>query len=154
VAALRILAARRLTEAQLWARLSRKEYQDDDIRSAVAWCKAEGYLDDALFAQLYVDGRAKAVGDTRLIGELVRRGVDREAAAQTVARSETSEEARLARALEKLLRNRPSTTYPSAARALERLGFPAPAIYRHLRAHATGFPISQPAGEDSPAGCE
>jgi regulatory protein len=143
-----MLAARRLTEAQLWSRLARRELPEDDIRDAVAWCKAEGYVDDALFARLYVDGRRKAVGDVRLVGELVRRGVEREIAAATVARSEHSEDQRLAMALDALFRVRPVTTYPSAARHLERLGFPASSIYRHLRAHASRFAAVAVKGED------
>lgn len=146
-----MLAARRLTEAQLWTRLARKDFSDDEIVSTVAWCKAEGYLDDALFARLYVDGREKAVGDARLVGELVRRGIDREAAARSVQRSERTEEARLAGALANLFRKRPTATYATAARALERLGFPAAAIYRHLRLHASRFSAGMPTREDSPA---
>jgi regulatory protein len=133
---LRLLAARRLTESALYERLLKKAYGEDEIREAVAFCKREGYLDDALFARLYVEGTRKAVGDARLVGELVRRGIDRETARETVASAEAGEEARLAAALEKLIRLRPGMSYPSAARALERLGFPAARIYRHLRGAA------------------
>lgn len=136
VAALRLLAQRRLTEAQLALRLGRRGYDDHEIRRAVESCKADGFVDDALFAQLFVDGRGKAVGDARLVAELVQRGVDRDAAARSVASAERAEDDRLAVALDKLFRTRTSLSYPSAARALERLGFPAPAIYRHLRARA------------------
>jgi regulatory protein len=135
-AALRALAFRRLTEAQLWERLARKGFDDEAIRDAVARCKADGYLDDRLFAQLYVDGKRKAVGDARLVAELVRRGIDREAAARSVDAAVNDQDARLRAAIEKLYRTRPTLAYPSVARALERLGFPAPAIYRHLRARA------------------
>jgi SOS response regulatory protein OraA/RecX len=124
------------------------------VRSAVAWCKAERYLDDSLFARLYVEGRAKAVGDSRLVGELVQRGVDREEAAASVARSEATEDARLAAALERLFVSRPGTSYASAARSLERRGFPATAIYRHLRRHASRFALGVPQSEDSPSGSE
>ena len=151
VAALRLLAARRLTEAQLWDRLLRRGYADEEVRDAVALCKREGYVDDALFAQLYVDGRPKAVGDARLVADLVRRGIDKEAAAHSVARAERSQDERLAAALGKLARTRPSAAYGSMARSLERLGFPAAAIYRHLRAHAASVGDALDVGEDSPA---
>lgn len=154
VSALRILAARRLTEAQLWSRLLAKGFGEDEVRSAVEWCKAEKYLDDALFAQLFIDGRSRVVGDARLVGELVKRGIDRDAAAESVARSEVTEDARLATALEKLFVKRPDMSYASAARSLERRGFPAPAIYRHLRGHASRFAADVPASEDSSLSAE
>ena len=135
VAALRLLAARRLTEAQLWSKLLRKGYPDEAVHAAVSACKS-GYLDDGLFARLFVEGRAKAVGNARLVGELVQRGIEREAAASAVVRAPSSEDERLAAAIEKLFRTRPALSYPSAARALERLGFPTSAIYRRLRERA------------------
>lgn len=150
VAALRLLAARRLTEAQLWSRLVRRGFPDDHVRLAVEWCKAEGYVDDALFARLFVEGRVKAVGDARLVADLVRRGVDRDAAALAVARAEDGEESRLRQALAKVLRTKPGLGYPGAARALERLGFPASAIYRTLRTHASHFGPLAHRSEDSP----
>ena len=136
VAALRLLAARRLTEAQLWARLERRGFTHDETRAAVESVKSDGFLDDSLFARLFVDGRTKAVGDARLVAELVRRGIDREAARRSVGAAERGESERLDAALDKLFRTRASLSYPSAARALERLGFPAPSIYRTLRARA------------------
>ena len=148
VAALRALTLRRLTEAQLWQRLARKGYADADIRDAVAACKTWGYLDDRLFAQLYVDGRRKAVGDARLIAELVRRGIDRDAARASVEAADLDQDARLATAIDSIYRKNPDLGYPNAARALERLGFPAPAIYRHLRNRAAvDFPELSDRGE-------
>jgi regulatory protein len=148
LAALRLLAQRRLTEAQLRARLARRGYDDAEIGVAVAVCKSDGFVDDALFARLFVDGRGKAVGNARLIAELVRRGIDRDAARESVGSADRSEDERLAAAVDKLFRTRPALSYPSAARALERLGFPAPAIYRQLRARAA---VRAAFGEDSPA---
>lgn len=135
-AALRMLARRRLTEAQLWQRLERKGYDGEAIAETVARCKRDGLLDDALFARLYLEGRRKMCGDARYVGELVRKGIDRDAAADAVARMERSERERCAGALELHLRKRPQSSYPTAARALERLGFPAHAIYAVLREHA------------------
>ena len=148
-AALRALALRRLTEVQLRERLSRRGFADD----AVARCRGEGYLDDRLFAQLYVEGRRKAVGDARLVAELVRRGIEREAARAVVDAAEFDEGARLDSAIERLYRIRPALDYPHAARALERRGFPAPSIYRRLGARAAlEFGIDDRGFEESPGG--
>ncbi|MFY9780373.1 MAG: regulatory protein RecX [Candidatus Baltobacteraceae bacterium] len=111
----------------------RKGHAGEDVRSAVETCKSDGYLDDDLFARLFVEGKVKAVGDARLVAELVRRGVEREAAQAAVERAPCGENERLLAAAEKLFRTRPALSYPSAARSLERLGFPTPAIYRLLR---------------------
>jgi SOS response regulatory protein OraA/RecX len=136
VTALRLLAQRRLTEAQLWERLGRRGFDEQQTREAVESVKRDGFVDDALFAQLFVEGRTKAVGNARLVAELVRRGIDRDAAIATVTNAARAEPERIEAAIDKLFRTRSSLSYPSAARALERLGFPAPAIYRHLRLRA------------------
>jgi regulatory protein len=128
-----MLAQRRLTESQLWQRLERRGYDPDEIAATIAACKRDGFVDDALFARLFVDGRTKAVGNARLVADLVRRGIDRDAARASVASAEHDQDERLALATEKLFRTRTNLSYPSAARALERLGFPSAAIYRHLR---------------------
>jgi len=79
----------------------------------------------------------KSLEDTR--GELARKGIDRHAASAAVRISSRDENGRLEKALVKLFATKPELSYPSAARALERLGFPAPLIYRKLRAHAAEF---------------
>ena len=131
---LRMLAQRRLTEAQLWSRLERKGFAHEAIADAVAMCKRDGYLDDKLYAELYVHGARKAVGDARLVAALVAKGVDPHIARASVTRAPAGERERCISALEGLERRRPGIGYPSAARALERLGFPASLIYSILRA--------------------
>jgi regulatory protein len=135
-AALRMLALRRLTEAQLWKKLTAKGYDDEATAAAVASCKRDGFIDDGLFATLYVEGARKAVGDARLVAELVKRGIDREAARERVAQAPRDQDERIVLAYEKLTRTKPQLSYPSAARALERLGFPTSLIYRTLRERA------------------
>ena len=132
-----MLAQRRLTEAQLAAKLQRKGYDDDAVEAAVASCRRDGLLDDGLFALLYVEGRRAAVGDARLVAELVKRGIDRDAARERVDAAALPEPERVAAAYEKILRTNPGVSYQSAARKLERLGFPASLIYRVLRERAS-----------------
>lgn len=134
--ALRFLAQRRLTEAQLWQRLDRKGYGDAVIRDAVERAKRDGFVDDRLYAKLFVEGKRKAVGDARLVGELVRRGIDGAAAADAVRDLASGERERCAAAFASFKMKTPAIAYASAARRLERLGFPAPTIYRVLREHA------------------
>jgi SOS response regulatory protein OraA/RecX len=122
-----------LTESQLWSKLERKGFPDEEIADAVAACKREGYLDDKLYAELYVSGARKAVGDARLVAALVAKGVDRDVARTSVLSGPMNERARCNAALDSMQRRRPEIGYPSAARSLERLGFPASLIYSILR---------------------
>ncbi len=136
LSALRALAQRRLTESQLWRCLDRRGFSDEEIRSAVAVCKDEGYIDDRLFAYLYVEQKHKAVGDVKLVAELIKRGIDRQEAFGAIARSRATQDERCDDALRRVLRKNASPNYSTAARTLERLGFPSSLIYRKLREHA------------------
>lgn len=55
--ALRHLAARARTEAQVRARLARAAFEPDVVDAAIAWLVRLGYLDDAAFAR----GRARSL---------------------------------------------------------------------------------------------
>ncbi len=101
-AALALLARQRCTEARLWQHLEKKGFEGEAARQAVERCKNEGFLDDRLYARLYVEGRRRPVGDGRLVGELVRKGIDGEAAAEAVASLEADEGSRCSAAFTRL----------------------------------------------------
>jgi SOS response regulatory protein OraA/RecX len=78
----------------------------------------------------------QAVGDRRLVADLVKRGIEYELARSLVEQSSLSEGERLIAAYGKVLRARPRCSMPTAAQALERQGFAASTVYRFLRSEA------------------
>jgi regulatory protein len=95
-AALRLLAVRDRTEAELIERLRRKNFPEDGIAAALQQCRQLGYVDDVRFARQQASllmSSGRAVG-RRLLLELRRRGLDETTAATAVAQAgrEFSEE--------------------------------------------------------------
>ena len=138
------MAQRRLTEAQLFAKLERKGFDDEAVAAAVASCKRDGLLDDALYATLFVEAKRAPVGDARLVAELVKRGIDRDAARERVAAVDrVARPSGSAPPTRRFGARSPTRPYPTAARKLERLGLsrvpdlPRAARARGQRAAAT-----------------
>jgi regulatory protein len=133
--ALRLLAAKRLTKAQLTKKLRDRGFAADVAREAVEECERRKYLDDRTFAQLFVSNalERKPVGRMRLLRDLIKQGIESELAREIVAETEAGEDERLDQAIRKLEASRPGERFDRLARRLVNMGFAAPSIARALR---------------------
>lgn len=138
LAALRLLAGKRLSSAQLGKKLRDRGFASDVVREAVAECERRKYLDDRTFAQLFVTStlEKKPVGPLRLMRDLVKAGIDGDLAREIIAQSDIDHDERLERAIRKLEASRPGERFDRLARRLVTLGFTAPAVARALRRRA------------------
>jgi len=84
-AAVRYLAARAHSRAELWRKLLRRGHEEADVEVAMARLTDLGYLDDAGFAAGHVRRRSAVLGPLALSAELAARGIDREVARQALA---------------------------------------------------------------------
>jgi regulatory protein len=79
--ALRILARRDHSLAELVQKLTCRGYGEDVVQGVVAECQRLNYLDDARAARQIIDRmKCKGMGARRIRGELQRRGVEGELA--------------------------------------------------------------------------
>jgi len=103
-AATRLLAAKRLSKAQLAQKLRDRGYPPDDVDESIAECDRLGYVDDRTFAQLYVKSvlDRKAVGRMRLLQDLLRQGIDGDLAREAIDEFTGDDVDRIDRALAKL----------------------------------------------------
>lgn len=85
--ALRALARRSHTSAELKAKLARRCAHDQDVVDVMERLRVHGYLDDERLAESYSAFRRDyaLLGHKRVLGELRRRGVDRATAERAVA---------------------------------------------------------------------
>ncbi|HEX7153005.1 MAG TPA: regulatory protein RecX [Thermoanaerobaculia bacterium] len=87
-AAMRILAYRFNSEAELRRKLRRKDFDDETIAATLERLRGENWLDDERFAGSLVRSRlSKRVGRLRIRRELAAAGVDDEDAARALARN-------------------------------------------------------------------
>lgn len=94
--AIRYLARRSHSRAELERKLRRRGHDEGEVQAALARLADLGYLDDARFAEGHVRRRSATLGPLALAAELAARGVDREVAGRAVAA--VSREAQLASA--------------------------------------------------------
>ena len=142
-AALRMLAARSLSERQLRERLLARPSADAAvIDNCIKRLKELGFIDDSLFARNYAGYRVKTkpMGRSRLARELAGKKVSREeiSGALDDVFDEVGEEALIDRAIEKRIRTHGRPLDRAGAKRmfdhLARLGFAYDLILRKLRA--------------------
>jgi regulatory protein len=152
-AALRMLARRAYSVAELRRVLERKFPEDPGIGEAIARLRQLGYLDDKKFAAHYASSlaRNRAFGRYRVRRELKAKLVDYRhiEPALRQAYEETNEPELLARVLEKKLRTvrLPVTAskLSSLCQSLLRHGFAADAIMKAVRARPELRPVAEAA---------
>jgi regulatory protein len=104
IAGLRILNYRFNSEAELRAKLDRKEFPRDAIDAAISRLRDERWLDDARFAAAFVRTRLrKGIGRLRIKRELQAAGVDSATIAQALDIPEHDERAAAMTAAKKRL---------------------------------------------------
>lgn len=120
----RKLALSPRTEHELRAAMAERGYPGEAITRVLARLRRVGYVDDELFAAMWVDSRHRGRGLARraLTNELHRRGVDRELVTQAVERVGGPEERARAEVLVRAkLRSTPSAVRQDPPRLTRRL---------------------------------
>lgn len=137
------LARRRLSEAELRARLAARGYPEGDADAAVARLRELGHLDDRALAADVVDGlRARGLaGAGRISAELRRRGLESARPVAEVADLRCAVDLHLARAGGR----RDLRTYRRVYNALLRAGFEPDAIQEALDARFPDVSRDDPA---------
>lgn len=76
-AALQLISRRMQTTKELRSKLLRKEFPEMVVEKVVEWATVQRFLDDALFAKLFVEARfqIKKHGAARIRMDLLKRGV-------------------------------------------------------------------------------
>jgi regulatory protein len=74
--ALRYLAAREHSRQELARKLARYAEASDDIPALLAWLEASKFLSESRFAESLVNRRVARYGNSRILSELQRHGLD------------------------------------------------------------------------------
>jgi regulatory protein len=120
IAGLKMLSRRELSETQVRTRLARKQFESEDIDTAVARLRRERALDDhrTALACARTEVRIKHRGRARVLRQVEALGIARAVARAAVAEvfEELDENALLEQALERRLRRGPLTDLATARR--------------------------------------
>lgn len=99
--ALRLLAFKPRSVAEMRDRLKRKKYPDNVVSDVIESLKKHGFLNDEQFARLYANSRmhTRPQGKRQLEFDLSRKGLPKELVARTMAGLDTPDEKETARQL-------------------------------------------------------
>ncbi|HYE84874.1 MAG TPA: regulatory protein RecX [Vicinamibacterales bacterium] len=131
-----------MSEAQLRARLTRRNLDDEDIESAVSRLKGDGTLNDrrVALALARMESTIKSRGRARVLQKIRQAGIDSDTADQAVREvfADVDEDALLEHALDRRLRGKGVADLDDKARArivrgLVAQGFRLDAILKRLR---------------------
>ena len=131
-AALRLLAYRPRSEAEIRQRLARRGLPPQVVQETIARLRDQGLLSDAAFARFWVETRDQSSprGRRLLWQELAAKGIERETIRQAIA--PVAEEDAALRAAQKKARHLQGQDYPVFRRRLGdfllRRGFPYPTV--------------------------
>jgi len=142
IVALTMLSRRELSEAQVRARLARKEFPDDEVDAAVERLRQDGTLNDrrVALAAARLESAVRHRGRSRVIQKLRTLGIDADVAEAAVHEvfEEVDEGALLDRAFERRLRGQEPKDLDERGRArivrgLAAQGFRFEAIMKRLK---------------------
>jgi regulatory protein len=134
--ALRMLATREHSRAELKRKLEAKAQEGDDVEAVLERMEETGLQSDERFAESYVRARASRLGTSRLQHELARRGVAPEIAADALSGVLEEDELTRARGVWSKKYGQPPgdrQEWARQARFLQSRGFSAEIIRKLLR---------------------
>ena len=91
--ALSLLTDMDRTETQLRQKLKQKSYDDEVVEQAIEYVKSFGYVDDAKYAERFIDSRKKTKSKQEITAMLSQKGVSRELIALAFEECYSSEDA-------------------------------------------------------------
>ena len=133
--ALRLLAQREHSRAELASKLARHVEEDDDLEAVLHDLQAKGFIDEARVAESLVHRRAARLGTQRLVQELRQKGLSEDLVRAQADQLRETEEVR-ARAVWRQRFGTPAATPQERARQMRFLaarGFSGDAVRRVLR---------------------
>ena len=142
---LKMLARRELSEAQVRRRLARRQFEPDDIDTAVERLQRERALDDhrTALACARTEARVKRHGRLRALRQIETLGIARDVARTAVANvfGDLDEDLLIQQALDRRLRHGVSLEEASAVRRLHRYllaqGFDAARVHAAIKSRVT-----------------
>lgn len=126
-ASLRLLATRDMSRVEFERKLAAKDFTVEDIAKAVEWCEAEGWLNEARFAEETARRLGNKYGASRITQTLKQKGVPDAVAAEAV---QAMRETEVSRAREVLMRKFGETPADAEARAKQ---------IRYMQARGFGY---------------